>query len=129
MEAQDRILHRDWDRYDTRQVVYKTAGLTAEELKRGYDWAYGAFYSWRNILRASFGHESLHHSLKHFTYAGGWKKFEPLWNFLIKTRGLSKMLPLLEAILSTVNRARPTGRPGLAGTAGSEPLSPFPAIA
>lgn len=117
MESQGRILHRGWDRYDTRQVVYKTVGLSAEELKRGYDWAYGTFYSWRNIAKASMNHESFKHALKHFAYAGGWKKFEPLWNFLIKTRGLNQMLPLLEAILSKV---RGDGR---------EPLSPFPAIA
>jgi radical SAM superfamily enzyme YgiQ (UPF0313 family) len=119
MEAHGRILHRDWDRYDTRQVVYKTIGLSAEELKRGYDWAYRSFYSWTNILKASFGHEQWQHAIKHFAYAGGWKKFEPLWNFLIKTQGLNNMLPLLEAILSKV---RKTG-------AGNPPLSPFPAIA
>jgi radical SAM superfamily enzyme YgiQ (UPF0313 family) len=120
MEAQGRILHREWDRYDTRQVVYKTVGLTAEELKRGYDWAYKSFYSWSNILKASFGHDQVKHSLKHFAYAGGWKKFEPLWNFLIKTGGLNQMLPLLEAILSKVRKTR-------IGDGG--PLSPFPAIA
>jgi radical SAM superfamily enzyme YgiQ (UPF0313 family) len=119
MEAQNRILHRDWDRYDTRQVVYKTSGLSAEELKLGYDWAYKSFYSWSNILKASLGHAQVKYALKHFAYAGGWKKFEPLWNFLIKTQGLNKMLPLLEAILSKVR-----------GTdASNQPLSPFPAIA
>ena len=34
MEAEDRILHRQWDLYDTRQVVYKTKGLSAAELKK-----------------------------------------------------------------------------------------------
>jgi radical SAM superfamily enzyme YgiQ (UPF0313 family) len=124
MEAQGRILHREWDRYDTRQVVYKTVGLSAGELKQGYDWAYESFYSWRNILKASVNHTDIRHSLKHFAYAGGWKKFEPLWNFLIKTRGLNNMLPLLEAILSKVRK--PGGAGG--GSAG-ESLSPFPAIA
>jgi len=127
MEAQGRILHRDWDRYDTRQVVYKTVGLTADELKQGYDWAYKSFYSWGNILKASLGHDALRHSLKHFAYAGGWKKFEPLWNFLIKTRGLNQMLPLLDAILSKVRKNG--GRGHTDRGAGSEPLSPFPAIA
>ncbi|WP_265588943.1 hypothetical protein [Terrisporobacter petrolearius] len=28
--------------------------------------------------------------LKHFTYAGSWKKFEPVWNFIIKNELLSK---------------------------------------
>jgi radical SAM superfamily enzyme YgiQ (UPF0313 family) len=120
MEAQGRILHRNWDQYDTRQVVYKTVGLSAAGLKKGYDDAYRSFYSWSNITRASLGHENLKHAIKHFAYAGGWKKFEPMWNFMIKTRGLNKMLPLLEAILSKVNKNRDKG-PGQ--------MSPFPAIA
>jgi radical SAM superfamily enzyme YgiQ (UPF0313 family) len=130
MEAQDRILHRNWDQYDTRQVVYKTVGLSAIELKEGYDQAYRTFYSWTNILRASLGHDHLRHAIKHFAYAGGWKKFEPMWNFLIKTQGLNKMLPLLEAILSRV-KGRKAG-PGASDNAGHRPghtLSPFPAIA
>jgi len=102
-------------------VVYKTVGLSAAELKNGYDWAYRSFYSWRNITRASLGHDTFKHQVKHFAYAGGWKKFEPMWNFLIKSEGLNKMLPLLEAILSKVNRS---GKRPQDGT-----LSPFPAIA
>jgi radical SAM superfamily enzyme YgiQ (UPF0313 family) len=119
MQAEGRILHRDWDRYDTRQVVYKTIGLSAAELKHGYDWSYRSFYSWSNILKASMHHEQLKHAVKHFAYAGGWKKFEPLWNFLIKTQGLSKMLPVLEAILSKVRKTNKD----------NQTLSPFPAIA
>ena len=117
MEAQGRILHRKWDQYDTRQVVYKTVGLSAAELKQGYDAAYRSFYSWSNIFRASMGHDRVKYMIKHFAYAGGWKKFEPMWNFLIKTEGLNKMLPLLEAILSTVRKTD------------NKTISPFPAIA
>jgi radical SAM superfamily enzyme YgiQ (UPF0313 family) len=119
MEEEGRILHRNWDLYDTRQVVYQSRGLSAEQLKKGYDWAYKEFYSWKNIYLASVQHDQLKHAIKHFAYAGGWKKFEPLWNFMIKTRGLNKMLPLLESILSKVNRkdSHPAG------------ASPFPAIA
>jgi radical SAM superfamily enzyme YgiQ (UPF0313 family) len=119
MEGEGRLLHRHWDLYDTRQVVYKTVGLTAEELKRGYDWSYQSFYSWGNVLKASLQHDTLKHQIKHFTYAGGWKKFEPLWNFMIKTKGLNKMLPLLEAILSKTKGIRKDGMTP----------SPFPAIA
>jgi radical SAM superfamily enzyme YgiQ (UPF0313 family) len=103
MESQGRITTKNWDLYDTRHVVYQTTHLSAQELKTGYDWAYKEFYSWSNILKASFQHESYKHKLKHFLYTGGWKKFEPLWNFLIKTKGLNKMLPLLESILSKVD--------------------------
>ncbi|HLZ86402.1 MAG TPA: radical SAM protein [Puia sp.] len=108
MESQGRILHRNWDQYDTRQVVYRTIGLSAAELKKGYDFAYRSFYSWSNIAKASLGHDHLKHAIKHFAYAGGWKKFEPVWNFMIKTQGLNKMLPLLEAILSKVKRQSTT---------------------
>lgn len=116
MEQQGRILHRNWDQYDTRQVVYQTKALSADELKKGYDWAYNSFYSWSNIAKASWQHNDIKHKIKHFAYAGGWKKFEPLWNFMIKTKGLNKMLPLLESILSKVNRSE-------------QEHSPFPAIA
>lgn len=102
MEAEDRILTRNWDLYDTRHVVYKTRGLTAIELEQGYHWAYKEFYRWANILEASFKHDSVKHRLKHLFYMGGWKKFEPLWNFIIKTGGLNEMLPMLESVLSKV---------------------------
>ncbi len=103
MEQQGRILTRNWDLYDTRNVVYQTTNLTADELKKGYDWAYREFYSWSNIFKSSMNHDSHKHKLKHFFYSGGWKKFEPLWNFLIKTKNLNNMLPVLESILSKVN--------------------------
>lgn len=102
MEKEGRIVTRNWDLYDTRSVVYKTHKLSPEELKEGYDWSYKEFYSWKNIYRASTNHENIKHSLKHFFYSGGWKKFEPVWNFLIKTRNLNNTLPLLEAVLSKV---------------------------
>lgn len=120
MEKQGRILHRNWDLYDTRQVVYRTNGLNAEELKASYDWAYSEFYSWKNIYKASMQHDNQKHQLQHFAYAGGWKKFEPLWNFIIKTKGLNRMLPLLESILSKENN-KPDGK--------KTEYSPFPAIA
>jgi len=111
MQKNGRIMTRNWNLYDTRNVVYQTKGLSQQELKDGYDWAYREFYSWRNIFRASLRHESDKHKLKHLLYSGGWKKFEPFWNFLIKTRGLNHMLPLLEAILSKV---KPASSPSMA---------------
>ncbi|WP_210520520.1 B12-binding domain-containing radical SAM protein [Hymenobacter terricola] len=103
MEAENRLLHRRWNEYDTRTVVCRPGPhLTARQLKDGYDQAYRDFYSWANITKASLVHDTLRHQLKHFAYAGGWKKFEPLWNFVIKSRHLDSMRPLLEAILSKV---------------------------
>ncbi len=104
MEAEGRILSYNWDLYDTRNVVYKTRRLSAEQLKTGYDNAYKDFYSWSNIFNASSRHDNILHTLKHFFYTSGWKKFEPLWNFLIKTKHLNNMLPLLETLLCEIKK-------------------------
>lgn len=100
LEAEGRILTRDWSKYDTRTVVYETRGLTAEQLKQGYDWAYKEFYSWNNILRACCNDETLKQKFTHLMYTGGWKKLEPIWAFLVRTGALNKALPLLEQLLS-----------------------------
>lgn len=106
MESDGRIISRNWDLYDTRHVVYKTQSLSADELEQGYNWAYKEFYKWTNIFDASLQHDSLKHKLKHLFYTGGWKKFEPLWNFIIKAGGLNNMLPLLETILTKVENRK-----------------------
>jgi len=40
MEAEGRLLHRDWEKYDTAHVVFKPKHMTPEELLLGYDWLY-----------------------------------------------------------------------------------------
>jgi radical SAM superfamily enzyme YgiQ (UPF0313 family) len=105
MVRQNRIETRNWDRYDTRHVVYRPTGLSAEELKRGYDRAYESFYGWLSIFEASKAHESVKHQLKHFFYSAGWKKFEPAWDLVIRIRQLSQMRPMLEAVLAPVAEA------------------------
>jgi radical SAM superfamily enzyme YgiQ (UPF0313 family) len=114
-----RILTRDWNLYDTRHVVYRPARLKPETLKAGYDWAYREFYRWRSIARASLHHGTLKHQAKHFFYASGWKKFEPLWDVVIRARQLTRVTPLLEGVLSRVTRAR--AEPGEDGIASSLP--------
>jgi len=104
MVAEDRLVTRDWDLYDTRHVVYRPRGLSPQELKRGYDWSYEAFYRWSSIFEAASSHSSAKHALKHFFYSAGWKKFEPAWNLVIRLKQLSQMRPLLEAVLSRVVR-------------------------
>jgi radical SAM superfamily enzyme YgiQ (UPF0313 family) len=109
MEAEGRIVTRNWDLYDTRHVVYRPARLSASALKQGYDWAYREFYRWPSVVRSSLAHDSVKHRAKHFFYAVGWKKFEPLWDVIIRARQLPTMTPLLEGVLSKVTS---TERPG-----------------
>jgi radical SAM superfamily enzyme YgiQ (UPF0313 family) len=100
MVREGRMLTRDWSLYDTRHVVYRPSKLKPDALKEGYDWAYREFYRWSSIARASLHHGTLKHQAKHFFYAAGWKKFEPLWDLIIRTRQLTQMTPLLEGVLS-----------------------------
>jgi radical SAM superfamily enzyme YgiQ (UPF0313 family) len=104
MEAEGRLLHRDWDLYDTRHVVYRTRGMTAEELESGYWRAYRDFYRWGSILRGAAGKRTLAGRLRHVGYAAGWKKFEPLWDLVIQARRVSTLLPVLEGILTGFGR-------------------------
>ena len=102
MAARNRIETRNWDLYDTRHVVYRPSRLLPAELKRGYDWAYESFYRWSSILEAASAHKSAKHSLKHFCYSAGWRKFERAWDLVIRIKQLSQIRPLLEAILAPV---------------------------
>jgi radical SAM superfamily enzyme YgiQ (UPF0313 family) len=102
MQREGRMFTRDWNLFDTRHVVYRPAQLKPEALKEGYDWAYQEFYRWSSIARASLHHGTLKHQAKHFFYASGWKKFEPLWDLMIRMRQLTHVTPLLEGVLSKV---------------------------
>lgn len=99
MEAAGRILTRNWDLYDTRHVVYRPAKLTAEQLEAGYWRAYRDFYRWPALARAAWGHGAVSHQAKHFAYAAGWKRLEPMWDLLIRMKQLRRMTPVLEQIL------------------------------
>src|SRR5205085_4276184 len=103
LAREGRLTSSNWDLYDTRHVVFKPARLTADALKDGYDWAYREFYRWPSIAAASFTHGTVKHQVKHFAYAAGWKKFEGLWNVMIRARQLRAMTPVLEAVLSKVS--------------------------
>jgi hypothetical protein len=86
-------------------VVFRPARPSAAALKDGYDRAHEDFYRWSAIARASFTHGTLKHQIKHFAYATGWKKFEPLWDAVIRARQLRAMTPVLEAVLAKVSTA------------------------
>ncbi len=104
MLADNRILHSNWDLYDTRHVVYKPEKICAAALERGYWRAYKDFYSWACMLRSAAQKDDLHAQLRHISYAGGWKKFEPIWDLLIRTRQVTRMLPMLETVLAAYGR-------------------------
>jgi radical SAM superfamily enzyme YgiQ (UPF0313 family) len=107
MAEQRRLTTDDWDLYDTRHAVFLPARLTTTELEHGYHWAYREFYKWSSIARGASAHGDVLAGLRHFGYAAGWKKFEPLWDFVIRAKRASMMLPVLETILSEFGRHSP----------------------
>jgi radical SAM superfamily enzyme YgiQ (UPF0313 family) len=100
MVRQGRILHQNWDLYDTRHCVFRPAGMSIQQLEAGYWTAYRDFYRWGSILHSAATKETWPGSFRHLAYAAGWKKCEPLWNLVIRARRVAHMLPLLEHILA-----------------------------
>jgi len=109
MERAGRLLHRNWDLYDTRHTVFRPARLTPEALEAGYWRAYASFYRWSAIFRGAATKTDLRNRLRHLAYAAGWKKLEPLWDLVIRAKRVSYMLPILESVL-TGSRSRGRGR-------------------
>ena len=99
-----RLLHSDWDLYDTRHCVHVPRRMSPEQLEEGYWRAYREFYTWRNIAAAAATKPGVAAKLRHAAYSAGWKKFEPVWNLLIRARQVSRGLPMLESVLDGFGR-------------------------
>jgi radical SAM superfamily enzyme YgiQ (UPF0313 family) len=115
MHDAGRLRHQDWDLYDTRHVVFTPQGMTAEQLEAGYHRAYRNFYRWGALWRGAATKPVLSDRLRHLAYAGGWKKFEPVWDVLIRSGQVLHALPLLESALASFG-ARPSRASGGAGS-------------
>ncbi len=100
MVAQGRMTGDDWELFDTRHVVFRPAKISADTLEAGYWRAYREFYRWSSIFKGAWTKEDWPGRLRHIGYAGGWKKFEPLWDWVIRAKRAGSMLPMLETILS-----------------------------
>jgi radical SAM superfamily enzyme YgiQ (UPF0313 family) len=109
MHRDGRIFHNDWDLYDTRHAVFQPRRMTAKQLETGYWKAYKNFYRWRSIFQGARAKETASGRLRHVAYAAGWKKFEPLWDFVIRVRRVTMMLPFLETILSEFGKREANG--------------------
>jgi radical SAM superfamily enzyme YgiQ (UPF0313 family) len=113
LESEGRLLHRDWDLYDTAHVVFRPKQLTPEELLLGYDWLYRRLFSHRSIwARRPEARSEL------ATYLAGaylYKHTNWLWRFLIERRLVRiAWRPLLERV-----RRRLRGRGDWPGPSGS----------
>lgn len=106
LEAEGRILTRDWDRYDTRHCVISHPRMTVEQIETGYHRARRAFYSWSGVFRASAARTSTAEKVRHFAYSAAWKKAEPVWDMAIRLGLLPYARPALERVLDGTRAVR-----------------------
>lgn len=64
LEAEGRILHKDWTKYDTRHVVFKPAKMTPEQLLDGY----------RRVVQEVYSFDSILERLRHYWQIDFWKQ-------------------------------------------------------
>jgi radical SAM superfamily enzyme YgiQ (UPF0313 family) len=84
MEAEDRLLHKDWSQYDTAHVVYRPRRMTVEELAEGYAWCYRHLFSLGSIWQRRPRDASA--VLPYLAMALLYKRSNWLWHFLIRHR-------------------------------------------
>ena len=114
MEAEGRVLHRDWSLYDTAHVVFQPKNMTPDELYAGYAWAYRRVFSHRSIWARR--PERLGAVLPYLGMSYLYKKANRLWPFLIKHRLTHAMWnPLVEISRRRHVRWRRRLQPGLSG--------------
>lgn len=95
MESEGRILHKNWDLYDTSHVVFQPKHLTVDELVDGYAWCYRRLFSHASIWRRRPA--DLRAVLPYLAMSYLYKKSNPLWHLLIRYRATNRVWrPLVE---------------------------------
>ena len=82
LEAEDRLLHRNWDLYDTANVVFRPRRMTEEQLAEGYAWCYDTLFSHGSIWRRRPADWRAVPSYLGMSYL--YKRSNRLWHLLIK---------------------------------------------
>jgi radical SAM superfamily enzyme YgiQ (UPF0313 family) len=84
MEAEGRLLHRDWSKYDTAHVVFRPRGMTPEQLAEGYARCYRRLFSLGSIWRRR--PRDLSAVPPYLAMALLYKRSNWLWHLLIRHR-------------------------------------------
>jgi radical SAM superfamily enzyme YgiQ (UPF0313 family) len=84
MEHERRILHRNWDLYDTAHVVFQPKRMSTEELDRGYAWCYDTLFSHGSIWRRRPADPRAVIAYLAMSYL--YKRSNAFWHLLIRQR-------------------------------------------
>ncbi len=55
LEAEGRLLHKNWSLFDVEHVVFQPRQMTPERLQEGLEWAWRQSYSWRSMFTRVLG--------------------------------------------------------------------------
>ena len=80
LKDEGRILHNDFEKYNTAYVVFKPENIDAEYLQKAYRKMYSDFYSFRNIWRRRPQNKKIRAS--YFLFNLGYRKFGGFMSFL-----------------------------------------------
>lgn len=123
MEAEGRLLHTDWSRYDTAHCVFQPARMTPEQLEQGYAWIYRRLFSltsiWRRRPRQAAAVPA------YLAMAILYKKSNWLWKVLIRRRWVHAVWsPLVQ--LTRLRHLRHRARLAREGRLEGARMTPFP---
>lgn len=113
MDAEGRLLHKNWSLYDTAHVVFQPRHMSPEELAQGYGWLYHRLFSHASIWRRRPHDWQAVAPYLAMSYL--YKRSNRFWHFLIR-RNLTHTVwsPLVE--LTRRRHLRFRGRLGQAGS-------------
>jgi len=84
LDREGRLLHRNWDLYDTAHAVFRPRRMSPEELEEGYAWCYRRLFSVSSIWRRRPA--SVAEVLPYLAMSFLYKRMNLLWPFLIRLR-------------------------------------------
>jgi radical SAM superfamily enzyme YgiQ (UPF0313 family) len=82
LESEGRLLHRNWDLYDTAHAVFRPRHMSPEELEEGYGWLYRRLFSHASIWRRR--PEDWRAVAPYLAMSYLYKRSNRFWRFLIK---------------------------------------------
>lgn len=94
LEAEGRILHKDWSKYDTKHVVFRPMNMTPEELAAGY----------RKVARSVYSFEAIMKKLHYYWEKDFWRHANQVNPVLYKYRLLFALR--LASLIVSRNTAR-----------------------
>ncbi len=89
MEREGRLLHRDWNFYDTAHCVFRPRHMSPNELEAGYAWMYKRLFSHRSIWKRrpeDWGAVGPYLAMSYL-----YKRSNAFWHLLIKHRMVARV--------------------------------------